>query len=90
MKEFAVTAAVERDRAVVRFRNTGRQVIEPAQLFQPFQPGAAGSGLGLHVSRAIVRSFGGDLRYEPVPDGACFTVLLEPRKISDIFPEGNA
>jgi two-component system, LuxR family, sensor kinase FixL len=79
VKEFSVTASVEGERATVRFRNTGRQVADPVTLFQPFQRGAAGTGLGLHVSRAIVRSFGGDLRYDPVPDGCCFTVVLESR-----------
>ena len=82
-KEFAVSAAVEGRNAVVRFRNSGPPIADPAALFQAYQRGAAESGLGLHVSRALVRTFGGDLRYEPVPDGCCFAVILEPRRISE-------
>jgi C4-dicarboxylate-specific signal transduction histidine kinase len=33
--------------------------------------------MGLYVSRAMVRSYGGDLRFEPHPDGACFAVELQ-------------
>ena len=32
-------------------------------LFQPFQPGATSTGLGLYVSRAIIRTYGGELQY---------------------------
>ncbi len=49
-------------------------------LFEPFfttkQPGE-GLGLGLAISRDILRDFGGDLLAEPAPSGgACFIVLL--------------
>jgi signal transduction histidine kinase len=30
----------------------------------------------LYVSRFIVRSYGGELRFEPQPQGACFTIEL--------------
>ena len=33
--------------------------------------------MGLYVSRVIVRSYGGDLRYEPQAAGSCFAVELE-------------
>jgi len=88
-KEFALTALVEDDMVLVSFRNTGVPVAHPETLFQPFQRGAAGSGIGLHVSQAILRSFGGDLRYEPMPDGSCFTVVLEPRPLSKILGDAN-
>ena len=84
-KEFAISATVEDGRVLVGFRNAGIPVADPETLFQPFQRGAAGSGIGLHVSQAILRSFGGDLRYEPMPDGSCFTVVLEPRPLSEMF-----
>jgi signal transduction histidine kinase len=45
-------------------------------LFRPFQHGADASGLGLYVSKAMARSFGGDLRFEPQRQGACFVVEL--------------
>ena len=44
----------------------------PERLFQPFQKGAFGTGMGLYVLAVIVRSYGGDLRFEPQPAGSCF------------------
>ena len=63
---------------VVRFRDTGPGVTNPEYLFKPFHPDAHSTGLGLYVSRAVLRSHGGDLRYEPCPDGSCFVVQLWP------------
>jgi two-component system sensor kinase FixL len=60
----------------IDFEDTGIGVASPERLFHPFQAGAASTGLGLYVSRAILQSFGGDLVYEPRPRGACFTVVL--------------
>jgi C4-dicarboxylate-specific signal transduction histidine kinase len=62
----------------VRFEDSGPGVAEPDRLFAPFQPGANGAGLGLYVSRAILRSYGGDLKWEPRAAGSCFTIELEP------------
>ena len=61
---------------LVRFLDTGPGVAKPDSLFRPFQTGAQASGLGLYLSRAVVKSYGGDLYYEPVPEGACFAVQL--------------
>jgi signal transduction histidine kinase len=58
------------------FEDSGPGVREPDRLFQPFQRGAAQAGLGLYVSRAILRSYGGDLRYEPRVNGCCFVIHL--------------
>jgi PAS domain S-box-containing protein len=77
-KEFSVEAGLERDLVVIRFRDSGPGVADPSQLFLPFQPGAQSEGLGLYISRAILRSHGGDLRYEPQSVGACFVVELWP------------
>ncbi len=71
-----ISAVVEPDSVIVRFADTGPGVSHPERLFQPFQEGAQSSGLGLYVSRAIMRSLGGDLRYEPGNPGACFIVEL--------------
>ena len=38
--------------------------------------GARGLGLGLRLSREILRSYGGDIRYEPQPGGAKVQVIL--------------
>jgi len=77
-KVLSVHASVESDMVQVRFRDTGPGIAKPDQLFQPFQPGAHATGLGLYISRAIVRSYGGDVRYEPNSGGSCFVVQLWP------------
>jgi len=79
-KRIIVSAAIENDSVVVRFRDSGPGVANPSALFKPFQPGAEANGLGLYLSRAFVRSFRGDLRYEPQPAGACFAVVLAAGK----------
>jgi len=76
--EVRISAEVERDLVVVRFRDTGPGVAHPEELFRPFQPGAHSLGLGLYISRAILRSHGGGLRYEPQEAGSCFAVELWP------------
>ena len=73
-----ISATVEKDLVVVRFRDTGPGVAHPEALFRPFQPGAESHGLGLYISRAILRSHGGGLRYEPEDTGSCFAVELWP------------
>jgi C4-dicarboxylate-specific signal transduction histidine kinase len=72
-----VTVAREPKRVIVRFEDSGPGISAPETLFQPFQAGAAGSGLGLYVSRSILRSYGGDLKFEPQPQGCTFAVELE-------------
>ncbi|MGP8243794.1 MAG: ATP-binding protein [Bryobacteraceae bacterium] len=73
-----ISAAFQDDLVVVRFEDNGPGVSRPEDLFRPFQPGAAGHGLGLYISRAIMRSHGGDLRHESRPEGTCFAVELWP------------
>ena len=77
-KEIHITAHMERDLVVVRFRDTGPGVAHPEELFRPFQPGAHSVGLGLYITRAILRSHGGGLRYEAPDEGSCFAVELWP------------
>ena len=85
-RELAVTARVDQQRVVVRFRDTGCGVGEPERLFRPFQHGAQATGLGLYLSRAMTRSFRGDLRYEPEPEGSSFIVELS-QAISESMKE---
>jgi two-component system sensor kinase FixL len=73
----SVTVCEEDNRVIVRFLDSGSGVLAPEYLFAPFQPGANGAGLGLYVSRAVVRSYGGDLRLEARETGTCFAVELE-------------
>ena len=77
VRELSVVASAEENRVIVRFLDSGPGVFEPERLFAPFQPGANGTGLGLYVSRAVVRSYGGDLRFEPRVSGSCFAVELQ-------------
>jgi signal transduction histidine kinase len=60
----------------VQFLDNAGGVAHPAELFHPFQAGAHATGLGLYLSRAFARSFGGDLRYTSSPGSALFTVVL--------------
>jgi C4-dicarboxylate-specific signal transduction histidine kinase len=76
VRELRVSVSVEGQLASVRFRDTGPGIADPNRLFEPFQSGADGSGLGLYVSRAVVRSYGGDLVFEPQDTGACFRVEM--------------
>jgi two-component system sensor kinase FixL len=72
----SVTAGSSGNQVIVELADNGGGVTHPEHLFRPFQAGAEATGLGLYLSRAFVRSFGGELRYQPLPDGACFTVNL--------------
>jgi two-component system, LuxR family, sensor kinase FixL len=75
-KQLSITTTVEAHRVRVEFIDNGGGVDHPEQLFHPFQQGAQANGLGLYLSRAFMRSFGGDLRYKALPGSACFVVEL--------------
>lgn len=77
-KEFTVTASTDRERVRILFENSGPAVSNPEDLFKPWSPGSSEHGLGLYVSQAILRSFGGELSYEPASMGCCFAVTLDP------------
>jgi two-component system, LuxR family, sensor kinase FixL len=77
-KQLKISAVLENENVVIRFEDTGHGVAAPDKLFQPFQANAAATGLGLYVSRAILRTFRGDVRYEPREHGATFAVVLVP------------
>jgi signal transduction histidine kinase len=72
----AIQAAAHNGSVAIRFKDSGTGVANPERLFEPFQPGAQATGLGLYVSRAFVRAFEGDIEYEPQPTGSCFAVSL--------------
>jgi signal transduction histidine kinase len=77
-RDLTVSASAEQAAVVIRFADTGVGLRSQQHLFRPFQQGADGAGLGLYVSRAILRSFRGELRHEPQPVGCCFAVVLAP------------
>jgi len=71
-----VEVTMEEDFVRIRFRDSGPGVSNPEALFKPFQPGASSTGLGLYISRAVLKSYGGDLHVEPDARGGCFVVQL--------------
>lgn len=79
-KTLTLAAAPADDGVVLRISDTGCGLPEGGALFEPFfttKPPGEGLGLGLAISRDIVREFGGDLRAEHCPEGgACFSVHL--------------
>ncbi len=66
----------EAARVLIHVADTGPGVRHPEFLFRPFQQQAHTTGLGLYLSRALMRSFGGDLHYQPASAGAIFAVEL--------------
>ncbi len=75
-KRLTISTSTQKETVVVRFEDTGTGVANPEQLFRPFQRDAQATGLGLYVSRALVKSFGGELLYEARSRGCCFAVVL--------------
>jgi two-component system, LuxR family, sensor kinase FixL len=82
-KQLRISAREENGTVVIRFEDTGTGIASPENLFRPFLRGAESTGLGLYVSRAIMRSFGGELGYEPSSEGCCFAVSLPLRAATE-------
>jgi PAS domain S-box-containing protein len=76
-RRLRITASIGDGQVTVHFADTGPGVHDQSLLFQPFRPEADGSGLGLYVSRALARSFGGDLVFVPTTAGCRFDVILQ-------------
>jgi signal transduction histidine kinase len=77
VRELRIVLSVEGNTAVLTFCDSGPGIPDPVHLFEPFHSGADGAGLGLYVSRSVVRSYGGDLRFEPGQNGTCFRVEMQ-------------
>jgi C4-dicarboxylate-specific signal transduction histidine kinase len=75
-KQLTISSAVESNSVVIHFEDTGVGIPDPSSLFKPFDQRATAAGLGLYVSRAILRSFRGDLQHEPRSEGCRFDVSL--------------
>ena len=71
-----ITTQRKADTVEVHIRDNGPGIPDPEHLFTRFQDGARSHGLGLYLSRAMVMSFRGDLRYEAAQPGARFIVEL--------------
>ena len=72
VRELSISVSSKEQKVFVRFHDSGPGIRDPESLFQPFQRAATGSGLGLYVSRLIVRSYNGELSFERQPRGSCF------------------
>ena len=90
-RERAITLRVASDgaRISIAVSDTGPGVPHPEFLFKPFQQQARASGLGLYLSRALMRSFSGDLHHQPAlpGDGATFLVELSAAPLSEVRDE---
>jgi two-component system, LuxR family, sensor kinase FixL len=75
-----VTAYSLDSSVVIRISDNGPGISSAERLFQPFQPGASSTGLGLFVSRAIIRTFGGELHHLQ-PTGECSFVIEIPAMV---------
>lgn len=84
-----ISAAVAQQRVLIHVSDNGVGIENPELLFRPFQQNAKSSGLGLYLSRALLRSFGGDLRCEPATSGAIFVIELAAIVRSDYATHGS-
>jgi signal transduction histidine kinase len=75
-----VHARVEDGGVVVSLMDSGPGMADSSKLFQPFRAGSDGSGLGLYISRTIMRSMGGELTFIPTDSGCRFDVRLASGK----------
>ncbi len=88
----SIRAEIEAHRVLISIIDNGSGVSSPDLLFRPFQPNSKATGLGLYLSRALMRSFRGDLHYLALPQdtaGAAFVVELAraPSSENDIYDE---
>jgi C4-dicarboxylate-specific signal transduction histidine kinase len=74
----SVTIAHSAAHVQIRITDNGPGVANPEILFHPFRTSKTGvqPGFGLYLSKAMVASFRGELRYEPSSRGAVFIVEL--------------
>lgn len=76
-KRIRISTTHEERTVIVRFEDSGPGISDPQILFRAFQPDASATGLGLYVSRALMKSFGGDLSFEPSEHGCRFAIKLQ-------------
>ena len=61
---------------IIRFSDNGPGISPTERIFQPLQPGASSTGLGLFISRAIIRTFGGELHHRQRQGECSFIIEL--------------
>ena len=85
-RRIGLRVAVEGVRVTIFITDSGPGVRHPEFLFKPFQQQARASGLGLYLSRALMRSFSGDLHHLPQEPGAGATFAVELQASSSESP----
>ncbi|MGJ5815431.1 ATP-binding protein [Paludibaculum fermentans] len=84
VRTLRVEVEVGGDSVRIAFIDSGPGVSQPETLFHPFRSNSDGSGLGLYISRALARSFSGDLVHVPRSSGCRFDLTLKPvRRLHD-------
>jgi two-component system sensor kinase FixL len=83
-KRIDVSVAVGHGIVSIRVADTGAGIASTEKLFQPLQKGAHSTGLGLFLSRAIMRSLRGNLRHDPEAPGCCFVIELAIAGIPEV------
>ncbi len=86
-RNLIITAQHAPNRVTVTVQDSGCGVAHPENLFRPFLQQAEFTGLGLYVSRSIMRSLRGDLHFVPAASGATFA--LEFTTLPDFASETN-
>jgi signal transduction histidine kinase len=76
-KRIDITSYVTGNLASIRVLDSGPGLRSTDHLFEPFESSAHSTGLGLYLSRALLRSFQGNLRHDPTVSGCCFIVELK-------------
>ena len=86
-RKLILRVSSDQNNVFLRLIDSGPGVLNPDLAFQPFQPGADASGLGLFVSRAIIRACQGELYHEPAPAGCTMVIKLKTYPLEDTAPE---
>ena len=92
-KIIEVTATPTGEGVSIRFTDSGPGIPIGVKIFQPLQKGADATGLGLYLSRAFMRSFGGDLHHDQQDSGCSFVldlVLAKQAGDDEVIPSNNA
>ena len=92
--EVTVQPSLQAVRYLIRDSGPGVRAEDQEQIFQPFfttKGPAAGTGLGLSLSRDIVKQMGGILELIPSESGGCFAMSLPmaPPRRSIVPPAGD-
>src|SRR5881394_2430999 len=86
-----VRTAMEGDRLVIEFTDSGPGVKEPSRVFDPFyttKPVGKGTGLGLSICYGIITEHGGTITVRNTPSrGASFTIEIPCQEIMATKPE---